>query len=132
MTRRKLRFCLFAKPQFSSFSQSFLKTSFSIIRFLFDLSTINHTPIIYRTIYYPTPNIIDQNYDEILQAISFVDKIVFGRLNYNPDVSEYKGYKEYYNNLSKKTIAFCVGNGKEYHIKTGTITVMRYSVKKTL
>ena len=71
---------------------------------------------------YPTPNIIDQNYDEILQSVSFVDKIIFGRLNYNPEVSEYKGFKEYYNNLSKATIAFCNEHGMAYHIKTGTVT----------
>jgi DNA repair photolyase len=32
---------------------------------------------------YPTPNIIEQNLSAILNAIGFVDKIIFGRLNYN-------------------------------------------------
>ena len=32
---------------------------------------------------YPTPNIIRQDLMKILEAISFVDKIIFGRLNYN-------------------------------------------------
>lgn len=32
---------------------------------------------------YPTPNIIDQDFQEILEAVSFVDKIIFGKLNYN-------------------------------------------------
>lgn len=39
---------------------------------------------------YPTPNIINQDFSEILEAISFVDKIIFGRLNYNPKVTQYK------------------------------------------
>lgn len=72
---------------------------------------------------YPTPNIINQNFDEILDSISFADKIIFGRLNYNKKVREYKEYKEFYNNLSNKVIDFCSKNNKEYHIKDGTITV---------
>ena len=32
---------------------------------------------------YPTPNIVNQRLDEILEEVSFVDKIIFGRLNYN-------------------------------------------------
>ena len=38
---------------------------------------------------YPTPNFIEQDLKEILEAISFCDKIIFGRLNYNKKVSEY-------------------------------------------
>ena len=37
---------------------------------------------------YPTPNFIEQDLNEILEAISFCDKIIFGRLNYNKKVSE--------------------------------------------
>ena len=36
---------------------------------------------------YPTPNFIEQDLNEILEAISFCDKIIFGRLNYNKKVS---------------------------------------------
>ena len=32
---------------------------------------------------YPTPNLIDQSLTEILEAVSFVDRIIFGRTNYN-------------------------------------------------
>ena len=71
---------------------------------------------------YPTPNIIEQNFEEILQAISFTDKIIFGRLNYNKRVTEYKGYKEYFNKLAHRVIEFCEETGKNYHIKTGTLT----------
>lgn len=71
---------------------------------------------------YPTPNFIEQNFDEILQAVSFCDKIIFGRLNYNKKVSEYKNYKQFFNELAQQTIDFCEAMGKQYHIKTGTIT----------
>ncbi len=69
---------------------------------------------------YPTPNIIEQDFDEILKVIGFVDKIIFGRLNYNKLVSSYKNRIEYYNELSDKVIAFCKKNKTEYHIKEGT------------
>ncbi len=71
---------------------------------------------------YPTPNIIEQDFDQILQAINFCDKIIFGRLNYNKKVSEYKEYKEFFNIHSQKVIEFCKTNGKQYYIKNGTIT----------
>jgi len=71
---------------------------------------------------YPTPNILEQDYAEILQAVSFVDKIIFGRLNYNSQVTAYRGYKEFFNKLAEQTIEFCKKHNKEYHIKNGTIT----------
>ena len=71
---------------------------------------------------YPTPNIIEQDYNQILEAIGFVDKIIFGRLNYNKDVTSYKQHKEYFNSLANQTIDFCKKHGINYHIKSGTIT----------
>jgi len=71
---------------------------------------------------YPTPNILEQYFDEILNAVSFVDKIIFGRLNYNALVSQYKGAKEFFNNLSDGVIRFCTERGISYHIKKGTQT----------
>lgn len=71
---------------------------------------------------YPTPNFIEQKLDEILDAISFVDKIIFGRLNYNAKVSQYKDYKKFFNEMANKVITFCEEKGKQYHIKEGTIT----------
>lgn len=72
---------------------------------------------------YPTPNFIQQDLYEILNEISFCDKIIFGRLNYNKKVSEYKNYKDFYNNMANEVISYCIDNGKEYHIKDGTITL---------
>ena len=71
---------------------------------------------------YPTPNFIEQDLNEILEAISFCDKIIFGRLNYNKKVSEYKDHKAYFNELAERVIAYCETNGKQHHIKDGTIT----------
>ena len=71
---------------------------------------------------YPTPNFIEQNILDILDAVSFVDKIIFGRLNYNAKVSQYKQYKEFFNEMSNIVIDFCNKHHKTYHIKEGTIT----------
>ena len=71
---------------------------------------------------YPTPNIIEQDLSNILQAIDFCDRIIFGRLNYNKKVTEYKDYKTFFNQAAEQVIDFCKRNGKQYHIKDGTIT----------
>ena len=71
---------------------------------------------------YPTPNFIEQDLEAILEAVGFCDKIIFGRLNYNKKVSEYKGYKEFFNNCAHTVIEYCENNNKQYHIKDGTIT----------
>lgn len=71
---------------------------------------------------YPTPNIIEQNLDNILNAIRFTDKIIFGRTNYSKEVSSYKLNKDFYNIQAEKVIDFCEKNNIQYHIKDGTIT----------
>ena len=71
---------------------------------------------------YPTPNIIDQDLEVILDAIGFVDRIIFGRMHYNKLISEYKGYKAFFNNCSETVIEYCKNNGISYHIKKGTKT----------
>lgn len=70
---------------------------------------------------YPTPNIVNQGIESILDSISFADKIIFGRLNYNTSVLKYSNYLSYYNYLSEQVINFCKAYKKEYHIKKGTI-----------
>lgn len=71
---------------------------------------------------YPTPNLIKQNIYDILEAVSFVDKIIFGRTNYSKDVFAYANHKEFYNEQANKVINFCDNHGIKYHIKHGTIT----------
>lgn len=80
---------------------------------------------------YPTPNIIKQDFLDILKAIAFVDKIVFGRLNYNPKVTSFPGYKDFYNELSDTVNEFCRKHHKVIHIKEGTMTgaLPKYSGK---
>lgn len=71
---------------------------------------------------YPTPNFVEQDIHDILEAVSFTDKIIFGRLHYNKKVSEYKNYKQFYNATAQQIIDFCVARNIAYHIKTKTIT----------
>lgn len=74
---------------------------------------------------YPTPNIIEQDFDAILDAISFVDKIIFGRMHYNKKVTEYKDHKQFFNDLADRVVEYCKIHNKEYHIKNKTVTDLR-------
>ena len=71
---------------------------------------------------YPTPNLIEQDLTEILKAISFTNKIIFGRTNYSKEINTYAKHREFYNLQAKTVIVFCNERGISYHIKTGTIT----------
>ncbi|MBE6822639.1 MAG: radical SAM protein [Ruminococcaceae bacterium] len=71
---------------------------------------------------YPTPNIIEQDITEILKAVSFVDKIIFGRTNYSKDITAYKKHKKFYNEQAAIVAEFCENRHIAYHIKDGTIT----------
>jgi len=79
---------------------------------------------------YPTPNIIAQNFNDILKAVGFADKLIFGRLNYNERVTRYSGYQKYYDELSDKVIEFCKKRGKEFHIKEKTSTSLKSENKQ--
>jgi len=61
-----------------------------------------------------------QDLRKILKEISFVDKIIFGKLNYNVRVSEFRDNEEFYNDCANTVIDFCNKNNIEYHIKYGT------------
>lgn len=69
---------------------------------------------------YPTPNIVKQDLLKLLQSISFVDYIVFGRWHYNRLVTEYKNYRSFYNECVKIVKSFCKERGIKFHIKIGT------------
>lgn len=71
---------------------------------------------------YPTPNLIKQSLVEIMDAVAFADKIIFGRTNYNKVVSSYKGHKEFYNECANEVIHYCKKHKIKYHIKDKTIT----------
>ncbi|MBF0556240.1 MAG: radical SAM protein [Nitrospirae bacterium] len=70
---------------------------------------------------YPTPNIITQDLSTILDAVSFVDEIVFGRLNYNSKVRAFPHFVEFYNSQAKTVMSFCKTHRIKCHIKEGTI-----------
>lgn len=69
---------------------------------------------------FPTPNIINQDLLEILDSISFVDKIIFGRLHYNKLVSEYKNFKKFYNDCADIVEEYCKEHNMDYYIKNKT------------
>jgi DNA repair photolyase len=74
---------------------------------------------------YPTPNIFRQNIYRILKEISFVNKIVFGRWNYNSLTSDFGSYKSFYNFTSEIVNKYCRQNGIECHIKDGTMSTIK-------
>lgn len=69
---------------------------------------------------YPTPNIVKQDLLELLEAVSFVDKIVFGKLNYNTQAGQFENNAEFYENCAETVIDFCKERNIDYHIKYGT------------
>ena len=69
---------------------------------------------------YPTPNIFNQELLPLLEKLSFVDKIVFGKLNYNAKVREFKDYMKFYSDSARLVREFCETYKIDYHIKYGT------------
>lgn len=74
---------------------------------------------------YPTPNIMCQELSDILEAVSFADKIIFGRMNYSKEANSYIEHKQFYNKCAQKVIEFCTKRNKAYHIKDGTISELK-------
>jgi len=70
---------------------------------------------------YPTPNIIEQDIQPILSAVSFVDKMIFGRTHYDKKVSAYKEHRRFYNEQATAVIQFCDKHNIACHIKEGTM-----------
>jgi len=77
---------------------------------------------------YPTPE-LDKTADDLetlLEKIKFVNKIIFGklnyrRLNYNSGSSQvWENNHDFYKRKAQKIIDFCKKNDIEYHIKFGT------------
>ena len=66
---------------------------------------------------YPTPDIIIQELVQILDSISFTDRIIFGRINYSKERSAYREHRQFYNDRVAEVIAFCDEHGISYHIK---------------
>lgn len=71
---------------------------------------------------YPTPNIVEQDPDEFLEALGCADKIVFGRMNYVKTAgSGYPDNRRFYRDCAERVMAYCRRNGKSCHIKAGTM-----------
>lgn len=71
---------------------------------------------------YPTPNIIQQDLSALLESLSFVDRIIFGRTNYSKEVSSFQAHKQFYNECAHQIIEFCKSQNIAYHIKNKTIS----------
>jgi len=69
---------------------------------------------------YPTPNLVKQDLRNILKSASFVDKIIFGKLNYNTASNQFEENNIFYKNCVDIIIDFCKKNKIKYHIKHGT------------
>jgi hypothetical protein len=72
---------------------------------------------------YPTPNLDEtckSGIEDLLEKVGFVDKIVFGKLNYNVQSSRFPGSENFYRRTAKAVINFCRRKGLQYHIKFGT------------
>lgn len=78
---------------------------------------------------YPTPNFVKQDLMPLLEAVSFTDRIIFGRMNYNKRVSGYDGAKQFYNDEAEKVIRFCHERHIDVHIKEGTIFEPRFAAQ---
>jgi len=49
---------------------------------------------------YPTPNIITQSLQELLEEVAFADEIWFDGWNYNNIVKHFPGYRDFYDEQS--------------------------------
>lgn len=70
---------------------------------------------------FPTPNIVIQDLQELLEKVGFVDRIIFGRMNYNTEVTRYTLHKQFFNDMATEVIEFCNARDISYHIKEGTM-----------
>ncbi|MHA2024688.1 MAG: radical SAM protein [Candidatus Thorarchaeota archaeon] len=66
---------------------------------------------------YPTPNIVKQELTDLLEKVRFVDKLIFGKWNYNPEVNGFETSKKFYTKCSDTVIDFCKQNDIALHIK---------------
>lgn len=80
---------------------------------------------------YPTPNIVKQDLEKLLSKISFVDKIIFGKWNYNFLISSYDECEKFYGESANIVESFCKKRNIDCHIKFGTRKIKREDKIKT-
>lgn len=78
---------------------------------------------------YPTPNVDETASDpaKLLEAVTFVDKAVFGRWNYSKLVNSYDGADTHYLRVAEAFAAWSQQNSKVLHIKAGTALSESYA-----
>ena len=81
---------------------------------------------------YPTPNLVKQDLLKILREISFVDNIIFGKLNYNVKSSSFIDNKDFYEEQARIVEKFCKIKRIKYHIKYGTKKTDNFSTSTIL
>ncbi len=72
---------------------------------------------------YPTPNLDPFAVDVVplLERVSFVDRIVFGKMNYVSESTKYaKAHPDFFENVANDVVEWCKLGGKVLHIKEGT------------
>lgn len=60
---------------------------------------------------YPTPNLITQNLRDVLEAVGFVDRLMFGKLNYSSATSAYPDCAAFYEECRREVQQFCAQRG---------------------
>ena len=72
---------------------------------------------------YPTPNLdntAEKEFGKLLNSVKFVNKIIFGKLNYNVESSLFADNKGFYDKRAREVTDFCSRYDIECHIKFGT------------
>ena len=69
---------------------------------------------------YPTPNLVPQKLAQVLEKVKFVDKIIFGKLNYSIESSKFDNCNNFYERCAEQVVEFCSKSNIGYHIKYGT------------
>lgn len=71
----------------------------------------------------PTPNVHEQELQPILDAASFTDRIVFGRVHNDKRASAYEDLEAFYRGATGQVREFCKANGIDCRIKKGTVNL---------
>lgn len=83
---------------------------------------------------YPTPNLTTgdpfEQLKNILEKISFVDNIIFGKLNYSVYSNNFPDNEPFYEECANIVEKFCREKGIRCHIKHGTKKIDNYSTTK--
>jgi DNA repair photolyase len=62
---------------------------------------------------YPTPNIIIQHLEEILESVKFADQIYFSGWNYNDQIKQFSNYSQFYREQLNIVRKYCKDNNIE-------------------